>query len=112
MPIYEYRCENDHRFEVLQKFADDALTECEVCGAPAQRVLHPVAIHFKGSGFYSTDYGRGKKSAASPRPRATPAPTPRRSSSDGAKGDGELEERLGSDSKARATRSRPRPPRR
>ena len=59
MPIYEYRCDNEHRFEVLQKFADDALTTCEVCGAPAQRVLHPVAIHFKGSGFYSTDYGRG-----------------------------------------------------
>jgi putative FmdB family regulatory protein len=65
MPIYEYRCENDHRFEVLQKFSDDPLTACEVCGAPAQRVLHPVAIHFKGSGFYSTDYGRGKKAAAS-----------------------------------------------
>ena len=66
MPIYEYRCENDHRFEVLQKFSDDPITVCEVCGAPAQRVLHPVAIHFKGSGFYSTDYGRkGKKSVAS-----------------------------------------------
>ena len=64
MPIYEYRCENDHRFEVLQKFADEPLTECEVCGASAQRVLHPVAIHFKGSGFYSTDYGRRKKAAA------------------------------------------------
>jgi putative FmdB family regulatory protein len=67
MPIYEYRCQNDHRFEVLQKFSDEALTECEVCGAPAQRVLHPVAIHFKGSGFYSTDYGRGKKSASAER---------------------------------------------
>ena len=65
MPIYEYRCQNDHRFEVLQKFADDPIEVCEVCGAPAQRVLHPVAIHFKGSGFYSTDYGRKKKSAAS-----------------------------------------------
>jgi putative FmdB family regulatory protein len=63
MPIYEYRCENDHRFELLQKFSDEPATVCEVCGAPARRVLHPVAIHFKGSGFYSTDYGRGKKSA-------------------------------------------------
>ncbi|MDX6532765.1 MAG: hypothetical protein QOF68_509 [Gaiellales bacterium] len=62
MPIYEYRCENDHRFEALQKFSDDPIASCEVCGLPAQRVLHPVAIHFKGSGFYSTDYGRGKKS--------------------------------------------------
>jgi putative FmdB family regulatory protein len=65
MPIYEYRCQNDHRFEVLQKFSDEALTECEVCGAPASRVLHPVAIHFKGSGFYSTDYGRKSKSTTS-----------------------------------------------
>jgi putative FmdB family regulatory protein len=63
MPIYEYRCAEDHRFEVLQKFSDDPLTECIECGAPASRVLHPVAIHFKGSGFYSTDYGRGKKAA-------------------------------------------------
>ena len=63
MPLYEYRCENGHSFDVLQKFSDDPLTSCEICGAPAKRVLHPVAIHFKGSGFYSTDYGRGKKAA-------------------------------------------------
>jgi len=82
MPIYEYRCTNEHRFEVLQKFADDALTVCEVCGAPAQRVLHPVAIHFKGSGFYSTDYGRGKKSAAS-ESRTDAGPSDGGSSKDG-----------------------------
>ena len=46
---------------MLQKIADDPITECEECGAPATRVLHPVAIHFKGSGFYSTDYGRGSR---------------------------------------------------
>src|SRR3954453_22144165 len=64
MPIYEYRCTNEHRFEVLQRFSDEPLTECEVCGAPASRVLYPAAIHFKGSGFYSTDYGRrGRKGA-------------------------------------------------
>ena len=63
MPLYEYRCENGHTFDALQKFSDDPISSCEVCGAPAQRVLHPVAIHFKGSGFYSTDYGRGKKAA-------------------------------------------------
>ncbi len=64
MPIYEYRCTNGHRFEVMQKMADEPIDACEVCGAAAVRVLHPVAIHFKGSGFYSTDYGRGKKVAA------------------------------------------------
>jgi putative FmdB family regulatory protein len=61
MPIYEYRCDNGHIFEALQKFSDEPIAECQTCGAPAHRVLHPVAIHFKGSGFYTTDYGRGKK---------------------------------------------------
>lgn len=60
MPIYEYRCENGHEFEVLGKFTDDPLTECQVCGAPCQKVLHPPAIHFKGSGFHNTDYGTKK----------------------------------------------------
>ena len=68
MPIYEYRCENGHTFEVMQRMADDPITKCEVCGAPVQRVFHPVAVHFKGSGFYNTDYGtakRNRQSAAS-----------------------------------------------
>lgn len=62
MPIYEYKCENGHVFDVIQRMSDDALTECQECGAPAQRVLHPVAIHFKGSGFHNTDY-KTKKGA-------------------------------------------------
>jgi putative FmdB family regulatory protein len=61
MPIYEYRCENGHSFEVLQRMADDPLTSCEVCSAPVQRVLHAPAVHFKGSGFYNTDYGTKKR---------------------------------------------------
>ena len=64
MPIYEYKCENGHVFEALQKMADDPLTVCEQCGAPVQRVFHPIAVHFKGSGFYTTDYGSGKAAAA------------------------------------------------
>jgi putative FmdB family regulatory protein len=63
MPIYEYKCENGHTFEVMQRMSDDALTECTECGAPVQRVFHPVAIHFKGSGFYNTDYGKRKRGA-------------------------------------------------
>jgi putative FmdB family regulatory protein len=57
MPIYEYKCENGHVFEVIQKMSDEPLRECEECGAPASRVLTPPAIHFKGSGFHNTDYG-------------------------------------------------------
>jgi putative FmdB family regulatory protein len=56
MPIYEYRCTNGHTFEVIQSMSDDPVETCEVCGAPVERVFHPVAVHFKGSGFYSTDY--------------------------------------------------------
>jgi putative FmdB family regulatory protein len=61
MPIYEYRCENGHLFEVMQKIADAPVTTCEICEAPVQRVFHPVAVHFKGSGFYNTDYGTSKR---------------------------------------------------
>ena len=61
MPIYEYRCEKGHVFEVMQRMADDPIKTCEVCGAPVQRVFHPVAIHFKGKGFYNTDYGTKRK---------------------------------------------------
>jgi putative FmdB family regulatory protein len=60
VPIYEYKCENGHVFDVIQKMAEEPLTECQECGAPAVRVLHPVAVHFKGSGFYNTDYGKKK----------------------------------------------------
>jgi putative FmdB family regulatory protein len=63
VPIYEYKCENGHVFDVIQRMSDDPLTECQECGAPAVRVLHPVAVHFKGSGFYNTDYGKKKKGA-------------------------------------------------
>jgi putative FmdB family regulatory protein len=80
MPIYEYRCDNGHHFDVMQKMTDGPVTECEVCGAPVQRVFHPVAVHFKGSGFYSTDYGSrktkskdGDSAAPSDKPKEKPA---------------------------------------
>jgi putative FmdB family regulatory protein len=63
MPIYEYKCDNGHVFEVIQKITDESLTKCEDCGAPAARVLYSPAVHFKGSGFYNTDYGRKKAGA-------------------------------------------------
>src|SRR6059058_5570372 len=64
MPIYEYRCDKGHTFEVLQRMSDDPVAKCEVCGAPVHRVFHPVAVHFKGSGFYNTDYGKQKRAGA------------------------------------------------
>jgi putative FmdB family regulatory protein len=65
MPLYEYRCEDGHTFEVMQRMSDDPVQVCEVCGKPVQRVFHPVAVHFKGSGFYNTDYGKQRRGGAS-----------------------------------------------
>jgi putative FmdB family regulatory protein len=64
VPIYEYRCERGHHFEVIQSMSDDPISACQECGAPVERVFHPVAVHFKGSGFYTTDYGSKSKAAA------------------------------------------------
>jgi putative FmdB family regulatory protein len=62
MPIYEYKCPNGHLFEVFHGMTEAGPSGCEVCGeGPLQVVLHPVAVHYKGSGFYSTDYGRKSK---------------------------------------------------
>jgi putative FmdB family regulatory protein len=62
VPIYEYRCPNGHTFEVFQKMSDPPVEVCSTCGAgPVEKILFPVAVHFKGSGFYSTDYGRGSR---------------------------------------------------
>jgi putative FmdB family regulatory protein len=65
MPIYEYRCEQGHTFEVMQRMTDDPISVCSTCDAPVERVFHPVAVHFKGSGFYTTDYGRRKRAKES-----------------------------------------------
>jgi putative FmdB family regulatory protein len=60
VPIYEYKCDNGHVFDVMQKMSEEPLTECVECGGPAHRVLTAPAVHFKGSGFYNTDYGKRK----------------------------------------------------
>jgi putative FmdB family regulatory protein len=66
MPVYEYKCDNcAATFEVLQRMSDDPLTECPECEGALRKVLHPVGISFKGSGFYSTDY-KGSGSRPSP----------------------------------------------
>ena len=78
MPTYEYRCTKGHTFDAFQSISDDPLTKCEVCGRPVVRVLHSPAVHFKGSGFYNTDYGTKK------RQREQKASSDSGSSSDGA----------------------------
>ncbi len=83
MPIYEYRCPNGHVFELFQRFHDPQPDACDTCGAgPLHKVLYPVAVHFKGSGFYSTDYGRGSRKSGKETTETAGA-----SSSDGASPD-------------------------
>src|SRR6478672_8588242 len=57
MPIYEYRRPDGTTFEVQQSFSDDPLIVDPDTGVPVERVFHPPAVHFKGKGFYNTDYG-------------------------------------------------------
>ncbi len=80
MPTYEYRCTKGHTFDAFQSISDDPLTKCEVCGRPVVRVLHSPAVHFKGSGFYNTDYGTKKRQ----REKASSESSSSSSSADGA----------------------------
>ena len=73
MPIYEYRCRNGHQFEVFQAISDEPVSACQECGEPVERVFHPVAVHFKGSGFYTTDYARKASAKASESKDGKPA---------------------------------------
>ncbi len=73
MPIYEYKCDNGHVFDVMQRMSDEPLTMCRECGAPVKKVLHPVGISFKGSGFYSTDYTRQGPKTEPAAPNGEPA---------------------------------------
>src|SRR5262245_22005311 len=102
MPIYEYKCENGHVFDVIQKMSDEPLTECQECGAPAERVLHPVAVHFKGSGFYNTDYGRKKGGNGSPEGSKDSSESKSSDSGSSSSDSGKSESKSG-DSKAKAS---------
>jgi putative FmdB family regulatory protein len=89
VPIYEYRCPNGHTFELFQRMSDPPAETCVTCGAgPVEKLLFPVAVHFKGSGFYSTDYGSRKSKAkdgetssssekSSDKPSETPSTEPK-----------------------------------
>lgn len=101
MPIYEYKCDSGHVFDVIQRMTDEALTECQECGAPAVRVLHSPAVHFKGSGFYNTDYG--KKKGGGSAGSSSEGSESKSSDSGSSSSDAKTSESKSSDSKATAT---------
>jgi putative FmdB family regulatory protein len=105
MPIYEYRCGRRHTFGVMQRMTDDPLELCEEHGTPVQRVFHPVAVHFKGSGFYNTDYGK-KKSGASAEGKSEGSSSDSSAKSDsGSKGSGSGSKDSGSKSASKSAGS-------
>jgi len=66
MPLYEYECDNGHRFEVIRKFSDPPLEQCPTCGSPVRKLFSSPAIQFKGSGWYVTDYARKDSGGGKP----------------------------------------------
>ena len=94
MPIYEYRRPDGTTFEIQQSFSDEALTVDPETGVPVERVMHAPAVHFKGKGFYNTDYGTRK------RQRETAASE--KASSDGSGSGGEASKSSGSEGKSDA----------
>ena len=90
MPIYEYRRPDGTTFEVQQSFSDDTLTVDPETGVPVERVLHAPAVHFKGKGFYNTDYGtrkRQRENAASSESSSSSGSSGESSSSEGSSSD-------------------------
>jgi putative FmdB family regulatory protein len=116
MPTYEYRCPKGHTFEVTQSINDASLTKCEVCGRPVERVLHSPAVHFKGSGFYNTDYGTKKrqreKSSGGGESGSSESSSSSGGSSSSSGGDSKpstSESSAGSDSKSSSDKPKPAP---
>ena len=88
MPVYEYKCDKGHVFETIQRMSDDPLTKCEECGAPAERVLYAPAVHFKGKGFYNTDYGTKKRAREKASAKSTDSSSSQSDSGSSGSGDG------------------------
>lgn len=81
MPTYQYQCKDcGEGLEAVQKFTDDALTECPSCGGPLKKVFSAVGIVFKGSGFYRND-SRGASSSSSPAAKSSSSSSDAKSSS-------------------------------
>jgi putative FmdB family regulatory protein len=113
MPIYEYRRPDGSTFEIVQSFSDDSLTHDPDTGVPVERVLHAPAVHFKGKGFYNTDYGtrnrQRENAAAAEKSSSEDASAKKDSSSDkgSASGDKAKGEKASSSDGAKAKGAKP-----
>jgi len=111
MPIYEYRRPDGTTFEIQQTFAEDALTVDPETGVPVERVLHPPAVHFKGKGFYNTDYGTRNRqretAAAADKPSSEKSPDSSSSSSSSSTASSETKSEKADKAPAKAKDSKP-----
>jgi predicted nucleic acid-binding Zn ribbon protein len=98
MPIYEYRRPDGTTFDIQQSFSDESLKVDPDTGVPVERVLHAPAVHFKGKGFYNTDYGTRN------RQRETAAAAAEKSSSEKSSSDKSSSDKSSSE-KASASKS-------
>src|SRR5947208_16884480 len=89
MPLYEYKCDAGHRFELIRRFSDPPLEKCPTCGAPVHKLFSSPAIQFKGSGFYITDYAKKdqKSESTSGEAKADTAPADKEKSATAEKGE-------------------------
>ena len=86
MPTYGYQCtECDHTFEVLQKITDEPITECTECKGKLRKLLYPVGIVFKGSGFHINDYKKPKNNNSGDHKESKPDPKPPKETADSTK---------------------------
>jgi putative FmdB family regulatory protein len=95
VPLYEYECAKDGRFELIRKFSDAALTACPTCGSEVEKLFSSPAVHFKGSGWYVTDYAR----------KGTSGSDSKASSSKADEGKSKSEETTSADTKAGDTKA-------
>ena len=110
MPIYEYRCPNGHTFERFQSMTAPAPEKCDICGAaPLELVLYPIAIHYKGSGFYSTDYGKGRAGKKDGDSSGDSSSKGDSSKGDSSKGDSSKSDSASSSGDSKSSDAKPKP---
>ena len=86
MPTYGYQCTQcKHEFQVFQSMNDDPVSTCPECSAPVKRLLYPVGVVFKGSGWYITDSRKPEKAEAEATPKTEPKATEAKSEDSGPK---------------------------
>ena len=108
MPRYDYRCtECASEFELVQKFREAGQGECPTCGGAGQRVFHAVPVIYKGSGFYTTDYGRPKRPPENSESKETASTESTPSSDNGSSGEKASDSGSSSASEAAAPASAP-----